>query len=285
MNKNIIFIASCVYSGSTVLELLLTSNQSCVGIGEAFQIVDPRNPILNEIEKYKCACGSSITECELWGDIIGEITRQKHLSPEKKYSMIYQHACEKYGKETVIIDSSKVSRAMKMIAHIPDLSIKVIHLSRDVRAFWMSSKRNGTGEKESLFWHLFKRHSAKGLLRYLKRNTFYIFQHWYKSNKDIIREMENLNLESLTLNYEDLCLNTGSTLRTLSDFVGFEVSMDRMNAKGTHSHNIFGNRLRWDPEKRHKLIYDYHWFMPTSWILPSIFMPHVLRYNRNRYRK
>ena len=146
--KQVIFIASCGHSGSTILELLLTSNLHCVGIGEAFQLVDPRNRIIDHVEKYTCACGDPIETCELWGSIIEDLHQKRDLPVAEKYSIIFQNVSD-HCKTDCIIDSSKVMGALESIARIPDVSVKVGHILRDVRAYWVSIKKRPYPKKRS----------------------------------------------------------------------------------------------------------------------------------------
>ncbi len=281
MKKEIIFIASCGHSGSTILELLLTSNTKCVGIGEAFQLVDPRNRIIDSVEEYRCGCGAKVHECGLWGPVIKKFRNDRHMPPRQKYLTILNAVYERYGPGITIADSSKVARAMDILGEVTEIGIKVVHLVRDVRPYWVSMKTNHIRNREKTLCGLVRRYHVKGLLKYVRGNCVYIYHDWYRTNKNISVKSKQLGLPYFLLSYEDLCLNTEPTLEALVEFVGFHVSLDKMSGEGTHNHNIFGNRLRHDPEKRKKLRYDYRWFDHSGWVLPSICLPHVMHYNRN----
>ena len=121
-----------------------------------------------------------------------------------------------------------------------------------------------------------------GFYKYLQRNRLYVFQDWYRTNKHILRTIRRLKLPAVTLSYEDLCLNTDATLSTLAEFLGVRLSLDPLGAGGAHNHNVFGNRLRHDPERRKKLSYDYQWLGHTDWMFPAMCMPHVMKFNKNR---
>lgn len=183
MRRKVIFIASCGHSGSTVLELLLTTNPKSVGIGEAFQLVDPRNPIIHTVEKYKCGCGAYIHECDLWGPVIRELRSTEKCTAEEKYGKILRHVYDKY-EEGIIVDSSKVVKALEVLNAISTIELKVVHIIRDVRAylFSMRSKKDKVNSLPPAGEGI-RRFRFREVHRLVRRNRFYIYQDWYRTNK------------------------------------------------------------------------------------------------------
>ncbi len=137
--KKIVYIASNGHSGSTLLELILCSHSKCIGIGEAFQLVDPRNKIIDNLEDQRCACGQFMNDCKFWENVIPGLKEihDKH----KKYLHIYDKCLESFGNDKLIIDSSKVPNALSIIKSNSDIELKVIHLIKDVRAWTVSMQK------------------------------------------------------------------------------------------------------------------------------------------------
>jgi len=218
-NKQVVFIASCGHSGSTILEFLLTSDPSCIGIGEAFQLVDPRNQILNHVHRYQCACGESIALCDFWGPVIENLKHQQDKLPEDKYHDILEHAFHTIGPGATIIDSSKVTRALDVLSRLADTDVKVIHLIRDVRSYCLSIieayRRNSDSSSPGSGRNI----RPGGLAQFLKRNACYIFWDWYRTNLRISSTVERLNLPTSTVSYEEFCLHTASVLDSLNRFL------------------------------------------------------------------
>ena len=243
MNQKVTFIASCAYSGSTILELLLTTHPECIGIGEAYQFADPRNPVVDRVEQYSCTCGATTERCDLWGPIIRDLRNHRKWHVDQKYANILQHVYNTYGTDSIVIDSSKRPDALEFLARIPNIELNVIHIIRDVRAYLISMIKNYHRNWHRLGGTVSHRYWMAGLRNAIKRNRLVIFQNWYRTNKQISRMVKRLNVRCLAINYEDLCLDTDPTVNRLSRFLELDIRPDLMFANGTHNHNMFGNRL------------------------------------------
>ena len=78
-----VFICSAGHSGSTLLTLLLGSHKNAIALGEITQM--PKNLALNTL----CSCGSPVSDCTLWTDVVGQLTRQARFARirEQPYSL------------------------------------------------------------------------------------------------------------------------------------------------------------------------------------------------------
>jgi len=167
---NIIYIAGNGHSGSTLLDIILGSDEMCFSAGELVFI--SRDSILNEY----CSCGLLIPNCTIWSKVLSiwkneinmTIADYKGLTRKFErnrttfrtlYNKIHQtKEFDKYclatkklfetiqmvtGKE-IIIDSSKSPQRILVLQNISNL--KVIHLCRDFSGI-LNSRKN-TSQKD-----------------------------------------------------------------------------------------------------------------------------------------
>jgi hypothetical protein len=279
MKKKIVFIASSPHSGSTLLELILCAHSEFIGLGEVFQLIDPMSNIMRELNENRCACGKMIDRCPFWIKAIREIENQPYLSLEEKYVILLDMAENVFGHGKFIVDSSKHPKALKIIQSVDDIHIYVIHLVKDVRAYAISWADRYRKSREYTLKNLIIKKGWKGILRYCKRNVMYSFHDWYWINKKIDNLIESNKFDSIRISYEELCFNLESIVQNICKFLDINYEESMLSIISSKSHNIGGNRMRLDSEKRKKIIYDYRWFYKNDWILPSLIFPYIMLYN------
>jgi len=90
-NKKVIFIGGTSFSGSTMLDMMLSSGEDGFSMGEVYALY---NPFRAHHRDPKCVCGNA--SCLLWNEL-------KQISEKKVYLEIFK----KFPKVTHIVDSSK----------------------------------------------------------------------------------------------------------------------------------------------------------------------------------
>jgi hypothetical protein len=281
----VIFIAGLGHSGSTLLELVLSANEGCVGIGEVFQLVDPNNKLIYNLEGYECSCSKEILNCNFWKTVIQELSKNTDLCLTKKYEVVLQKCKEAFGENAIVIDSSKSQRALSALKDIPDIDLKVLHLIRDVRPWSMSIKKANIRNKVRTLRENIKKFGVKGVIKYLRRNRYYVFYNWWRTNNRITKIITDNKLESLVTSYERFCFNSNETLEEIYNFLGTDFDANSIDMLTTNNHNIFGNRMRFDKEKRKQIRYDMDWIYKNEWVLPYFVMTPVRNYNQKTLRE
>ena len=102
--RKVVFIASSARSGSTLLESMLCAHSNCIGIGEAFQLVDPRNRRIEDLREEQCACGELVEECAFWSGTIEELRDRRDLEPTDRYRLILNRFKDFFGPDKVLIE-------------------------------------------------------------------------------------------------------------------------------------------------------------------------------------
>ncbi len=265
--RKLIYIVSLSHSGSTVLDMMLTTGSKALGLGQIWTVL-AEGP--GERRRRQCSCGSSAPECPVWGPILDRLEQVGDAaSPIERYKLVLEQAAVFFGPDTAIINSSKNPASLVEISRaFPDLDIKVLHNVKDVRAFTISTLDNAArkgrraGLPETIFWQ------------------------WYRDNRrfgDVAAKV--LGRAPLRVVYEGLCLSTDEMAARINaelgeDYIDISVPLD-----AGHTHIISGNRTRL-PEagKSKRLAYDYAWLSRSEWLRPYALLPMVRRYNEQNLR-
>lgn len=280
----VVFIACLPKSGSTVLDLLLSSHPQCWGLGEVYQLAKNDSLIWRHLADplCGCSCGKLALDCAFWGEVISRFSGGTSKETEsRKYEMVLDQASRTFGANCTVIDSSKDLAALALLRRIPGIKLKVIYLIKDVRAWTTSQCADEENERRQVLHdqgiNLLGRSKVR---RRLERNPFWIFYTWYNRNRELRGYITASGLEHCQISYEALCFNSEFILTRLSDFLGFGSNAARLNIASAAGHNILGNRMRFQEEKRKLLIYDNRWFGDRKWLLPALTFPQIMNYNQ-----
>ncbi len=276
----VLYIAGAGRSGSTLLDRML-GTLGATSTGELNRFW--RHGVLLD---HGCTCGVAFSECDYWREVVGlalghdaratarrAIALQESVGRSRDFirlhgwfsSASFRSAVEEYRSllgrlylalaqvsgNDVLIDSSKIPTEALLLAGIPELDVRVIHLVRDPRACVYSWRRHrvdpghgGTQGKQSIqrtvaFW-----------------NTRNLLAGWLSHRLPYVR-----------VTYEELTANPVLTLQQVSDSVG-GVSAAGFRLHGAHSielpgtHTLSGSpsrfrtgsiELRTDVEWREKM--------------------------------
>lgn len=160
----VIYIAGNGHSGSTLLDMILGSNEGCFSVGEITFIT--RSTIMGEY----CSCKRTISECEVWTEVLEKWGDKREISYQRYHELHWQFERNKKTFQTllnyiwpssvfeqyclatlqlfqaiqevtgcsVIIDSSKSPQRIAVLSKIVDL--EVIHICRNFTGVLNSSK-------------------------------------------------------------------------------------------------------------------------------------------------
>lgn len=287
----ITYIASDKRAGSTMLDYLLGNADDANGVGELCYI---QSHVLQDGYgqrwDWKCSCGEHLQDCSFWKPVLG-LYQERGGDPEKddalcsgdgmtKFQRIliltalilrskfYRgwvvrkvfldrtsllHGCnhanylqcvsDVHGRH--VVDSSKTARQLSnLIEALSDGKgdrIRVIHMIRDSRAAaWSKVKHQG---------------GSKSLSLYLR-----VIMSWVSANASIRLVLEHYAtaIDSLSLQYEDLCEDLSGGLTRLSQFTGLSIDASSGSLNKESKHNIGGSPSRLDLS-RNCVALDVRW--------------------------
>jgi hypothetical protein len=260
-----IFIAGQGHSGSTLLDMLLSSGGRAVSLGEIMTVVKRRG---EKIYTGRCSCGVNAVDCDFWKPVLAEFeARGEAATVAEKYRLILARVDALYGTQMHIIDSSKNFRSLKAVEEFADFEIMPIHLVRDVRSFSISM--------------MDKSIKRDGKIRALEPEK--LFVNWYRHNRYIEAHLEAVErYRNFRVVYEELALSTNTTVQRINEYLGDGYA--DLNGR-FNSHIISGNRMKNKIGAPGDIYYDFRWFSRSEWIRPFTLMPFVRRYNQRIYKE
>ncbi|MEA3452000.1 MAG: hypothetical protein U9Q83_08890 [Bacteroidota bacterium] len=249
--KKIVYIAGLGHSGSTILDMILGSNSKIIGLGEIMNFVKRKNKQIDL--KSSCSCGKTGNNCDFWSQA-EQIIDDTNNNVEA-YLKLIDYFYNKYGEETILVDSSKNSyNYLKILNEKFDL--KIIFLSKDFRS-----------------WS-FSRHLSS------KTPVFIKEIHWFAENIKLLYRFKKMKLNVFKLGYEELALYPEFSLKKTCDYLKIDFEKEMLIPTKTKSHIISGNIVRADKEKRKKIVYDARWITSARIIFSSIFFTPFFKFNK-----
>jgi hypothetical protein len=278
----ILFIAGLPKSGSTLLDLVLSTHSRCVGLGEILQLIKPNSPYLDRVHDSltACSCGAALATCVFWSDLVARLRQLRGAPPIEKYKLITSAFGKMFGRDGILIDSSKDIAGL-MVARTLPIETQVIYLIRDVRSWAVAhADMNERVRQQTLRARGFNSSPTVFSQATPSLHNVFLFLQWYRRNLRLKRYLENCAINYYQLGYEELCASPECILERLCAFIGIAFEICMLSPQGTSSHNILGNRMRFQPDKRARILYDDRWFRVNDWLPAAAMLPMVMRYNR-----
>ena len=144
-------------------------------------------------------------------------TRKKYESAIKS-NTIFINTSLKYSDSKVFVDATKNPFRIRFLKNIPDISLYVVYLVRDIRGVVASNvRKKGISVKEAAI-------------------------HWLRDQEDISRVLSEVH-NAFIIYYEELCSNTNPVLNDIYNHVGIsDYSFEGDVREGEH--HILGNEMR-----------------------------------------
>jgi len=265
--RRIIYIVGLSHSGSTVLDMLLTTGGKAVGLGQVWTVLHEEP---TRSKSRVCSCGAAAPDCPVWGRILNRLVQLPAGTPlADQYQIVLESVDGLYGPDVAVIDSSKHAEYLRTLTTMPAVEVTVLHNMKDVRPFTVSTLDNRL---------------RKGGRGGLPEKIFY---QWYRDNRaGFALAGQLLGRAPIRVTYEGLCLSPDVTVARLAEALGEDYVDTCVPLDGGHTHIIAGNRLRLPEQgKTKQLAYDHRWFMRHEWLRPYILMPMVRKYNEQCLRE
>ncbi|MFB0611099.1 sulfotransferase [Aurantiacibacter poecillastricola] len=280
MKQKLVYIAGAGHSGSTLLEMFVSGAPAHVGLGEIFQLVDRRNSRIERVNEELCSCGEIIEQCPYWSPILATLNNIPREDEAARYTALADGFAQRFGPEAVMLDSSKTPEGLAAAIGCGAFDIRVLHLARDVRS-WLVSQRKSYARNGVATWRANTARDGifKGTVRHILRTPLADARRWQKVNRAVEELVATHALPSLPVSYERLCFDTDAMRREIEDFLDVSIAGYGTAAARDDNHSVFGNRMRFDPEKLQEIRYDNGWMRDNSWLLPWTVSPSLRRQN------
>ena len=277
--ENVVFIASLMRSGSTLLDLMLGGHPRFIGLGEVFLLIKENNSRLERTAEEYCSCGSRIDDCHFWGPVCVRLREDQAASVPDRYKMVFDEFRRFFGEDKIPVDSSKSVQALQSLTKVPKIELQALFLIRDVRS-WTTSVRDARRRANNFHVsELVQKYGWRALRPFLTRTGFYCFQSWHHSNRKLQRVLNDNSIPTFQLGYEELSLYPQIAVQGICEFLRVEPDDLMYSLSDSGSHSILGNRMRLQNEKRGRIAYDNRWFCRNDWLFPAVLFRNLMRYN------
>ena len=214
-NKRVIFIGSCSYSGSTILDLILGRVENGISMGEIGRIFSPRRR-----EHFARECGCMQESCNYWDPVLKGGPNGLHL-----------RAFREYGVST-LVDSTKDPHWIKDRGdELRARGIEVINLLvwKTPSSIRKSFSKRGLEKRWKTSWKNYHK------LYFSLINEFYPFP--FKAllggKEEFSKRMENIGIDEYNMEYWNI---PGHTL------FGNDSAKRHLHDKGTKAYKTLQNR-------------------------------------------
>ncbi len=214
----VIYIASCGHSGSTILDIALSTHPRAIGLGEVFTLIKRYNVKGKEyLEENLCACGKKTSKCEVWRTLIYELNKNKI----KNYLSLYYVISEKANKDIIIDSSKELAPLTHILKNDENNTFLIVHLIRDPFGVVCSYKRKyGKVLKHIVYWN------------------------WYNIKILLSLRRAKKNLKVIGILYDDFAQNPEKTVEGIYQKIGETYDKNYLKNINIKSHQGEGNRVR-----------------------------------------
>ena len=257
----IIYIVGLDHSGSTLLDLLIGSHSSAIGLWE-IHYLSVREKIINETVKRKktiigskCTCGAkSYMKCTFW--------KKVNRTMMDKYGLSLWEV-DLYNKDPEIFKLHNYS-LFESVSHISGCKY-IVDSSKDLSRLIMLQN---TGIFDIRPLYLVR--SVHGICYYnIKKGRNYLSTALNVERKYAQIRLHLSDLDYLDIVYDQLVNNPDRILKNIMNWIGLTFEEDQLNWTDHEHHNIGGNRMR--RVKNNRINPDYIWRENLS-IIQKIFI-------------
>lgn len=280
-----VFICAAGHSGSTLLDLILGSNEKAVSLGEITYL--PKNIALGN----PCMCGKLICNCTLWGAAIKKLNNENNLdivSNPYRFNLGYvdartvtdrshqtpiynivreifhglQYLYLRYGMKFIKPLLYKIDEGLHNNFILYDAVKAVSGCSHIIDSSKTYLKAIGIYQKrpdEVRVIHLIRDGRAvfySGLRRKMSRaDSIEAWKSHYQRAIPLMKKHIDLR-HILRVKYEDLVSNPGDQVQKICNFIGLEYEESMLDFSKFEHHLINGNNMKYSSTK---IVSDTGW--------------------------
>jgi hypothetical protein len=287
MDARILYIAGGGHSGSTLLDMIVSSADEVVSLGEVYFYdsyrYDTPDEKLYAVHAKDCSCGKRFDECPFWSDFHRRLKRDisinRHTSLGNSLKVLwnifkpFKDRCwlpldidddvvffntvektirQNNGKVSYLLDSSKdPRRLLKLVQQFGNQKIAVIHLVRDGRGYVNSYSNKD--KPRVLALKLKPQHFVKAAFIWVVVN---VSTHFF---------VKRSGLDTVHISYDLFCKNPMQYIHYINKKFNIHIRenfLDMINDQTYH--NIHGNSVRYSHVNRIRQDRSWHRELPPS---------------------
>lgn len=247
-NYSIVYIAGMPHSGSTLLDLMVSTHSQIFSVGEAFQLADYAHTRRTKNEQTKlgneCTCGAgTVWQCTFWPEVdrlmrsrSGKGLRDLDIqSPDARAfhqdnKLLFDAVAEISGAR-VIVDSSKLGRRLGALIASDFAPVVPIYLHRDPRGQIYSVIRRT------------RQRMLRPALRYCRETI---------QTAALLRRHPHISVV-----YEDLVMHPAEQMQKIMEGIGLPFESAQLDWHEPVRHNLSGNAMRRSADSKIKV--DEKW--------------------------
>lgn len=265
--ERLVYIASVGYSGSTLLDMLLGSNEQVTSLGEVYLLSRYAR------ENANCTCGQPVDECEFWHTVEGELRSivGNHALRLSEYPLTIEEQIQSLhrrlpslsdlllvlGNRTLwraLSGRSQVARryaeasqnALRLFEVVSAMNRTPIIVDSSKYALPMKSLYLAAPDRTRIVFLVRDGRATSLSLAKRHRVSFEeAARTWKRYNWNLQLAMRSIPKEHVELvRYEDLCRDPTATLARIAAFVGAQSPLHPQPLEKDKYHNIGGNPMR-----------------------------------------
>ena len=249
----LVYRAGLEHSGSTLAAHLLGGHPSSISLGEIAPFFSPghMSAYMRKWGDYAdatlCSCGKHWKECDFWAGLqeLSGLYSDKPLT--EKYKALFGHVRAAFGRDAVIVDSSKSLPVLNTLSQDPSemgLVPEDIFMAltvKDVRSFAASMIRK-------------KPTGGTKLLAVLRSFNLWLFQ-----NRQFVDYLDShASMQHCVSLYEKLCQDTDGIINGLLERIGLN-ALSNVDVSHNRSHIAMGNK-NFTVRNKGRVSYDDAWY-------------------------
>jgi len=259
-------VATCAYSGATLVAFLLGSHPEIATVGEMDGLIPTENP-----EQYLCSCGERIRDCDFWRKVATGMSHRGFDFDTGHFGLRFETPGPRLirylrmgSSGVVFIDSLRdalflkltregartaalAARNLAFVETVLEVTGKRIFVDTSKGPFRLSALARFSGLDVRAV-HLIR--DVRGVVASRIRRGAAVpvrnmARQWTTSNKRIQGMLRLLfGNRYLIIRYEDLCRNLELTVRSIQQFCGCHKTSRPPLDLQSFSHHIVGNSMR-----------------------------------------
>jgi hypothetical protein len=275
----VLYVVGAARSGSTILNTLLGSHPEIFAAGELGYLSRSGDTF-----RETCSCGAPATHCVFWSQVYdrwirlggppsideyvalqgrferGRFWPKQRIPKEPDESVIVRtyltfafnllRAVQEVSGKTVLVDATKTPWRAIMLARLPGIDLRLVHLVRHPAGVVWSMKKGFMKDARGRTTHQATQSAWRSSLYWIVMN---LQAAWVRHRLPANR--------SVRIRYEDLAQEPGDTLRQIGQLIDCDLEGigQRASFGGSFNsqHTIAGNRVRMEGSVRLKLDRDW----------------------------
>lgn len=251
----IVYINSFTRSGSTLLGMLLNSQQDLIYLGEVRNFHEALE------DNRECYCGARLRKCSFWSPLIEKLDKNK----SQLYTKTKNSAAHKFVKYLTLLNFpisilrmiGRLSAGIKKEIQVVDNILKIYNAASDITSKSIICDSSHRNTQVKLLWLMHRKNlkiihlvrDGRGVSNSVMKRTNCSMKEaansWKRNNIFSLLTHVGISKESiLRVKYENICLHPFDEVEKICKFIGIpfsEKSLQLLFENSMDHHNIGGS--------------------------------------------